>query len=98
MDHIERDENETPDESTPLLPQDDAALGASEHQIAPVNVERNTNAGNDFESREPPATAHTELDTNRSDRSWTGIPRWLGWIAILALLLGFVADVNGDTK
>jgi hypothetical protein len=98
MDHTERDESEAPDESTSLLPQDNTALGASEHQIAPVNVERNASAGNDFESQEPPATAHTELDINRSDRSWTGIPSWLGWIAILALLLGFVADVNRDTK
>jgi hypothetical protein len=94
MDHSEIDENELPDESATLLPQGNTALGASEPQIAPVSVERNANAGNDFESQEPPATAHTELDINRSDRSWTGIPSWLGWIAILALLLGFVVDIS----
>lgn len=86
-------ENEVPDEFTALLPQGNKFLGAPEQQIAEDIFERNPNSGNSFEPQKSPATTPTELGINRSDRSWTGIPRWLGRIALLALFLGFVTNV-----
>jgi hypothetical protein len=87
MDNAEIDENRSPDESTPLLPSGNTLPWTAEPQTTEVTVQEN--AHSEGETREP--------HTNQSGRSWAGLPSWLGWVALFALLLGCVASLTRIT-
>jgi hypothetical protein len=88
------DENRSPDESTPLLPQGNTLLGTSGPQITEVTVQENAVSGRVLESHSSRQTMATEPDMNRPDRPWAGLPKWLGWIALLALFLGCMTNIK----
>lgn len=63
-----------------------------DEQITGVTVEAATTSSDYLDSKSPQVAVDTKPDPNLNERSWTGLPRWFGWIAILALFLG--CDTN----
>jgi hypothetical protein len=74
-----------PDALTPLLPSQGTT---PDEQIIGVPAEETATSNDYLDSESSQVAVHTESDPNPDKRSWTGLPRWLGWIAILALFLG----------
>jgi hypothetical protein len=93
-------DNESFDDSTPLLLSQGTILPeAPEEQPIRVSLEE-TSGLQETATGEPdqnqPRWSWTGLPErlNQALRSRTGLPAWLGWIAILALLLGYDTNVT----
>lgn len=98
MENAKVDSNEAPDEFTPLLPPGNKISGGQQQDITEIPVEGNTDSRNGLESRISSLAVAVAVarkpDTNQSGRSWTGIPTWLGRIALLAMFLGCATNVS----
>jgi hypothetical protein len=88
MVNAEIDENRSPDELTSLLTSGNTLPWTPEPQTTEVAVQENAHSEGET----------TEPHTNQYDRSWAGLPLWLGWVALFALLLGCVASLTRITR